>query len=135
MQSGETALFWAATKGYDNIVQMLVDHGAAVDLGRDEVINLLGYHFIIIPCTYARGRVIGLSIYLSIRGRENHQILRFRHLSELKAQPIENDWLQFPSNRLGWTTNPTNRAFFVDHTYRPHHVRAQHFSAHACAHK
>ena len=37
MQSGETALFWAATKGYDNIVQELVDHGAAVDLGRDEV--------------------------------------------------------------------------------------------------
>ena len=39
VQSGETALSWAAYLGYTNIVQMLVDHGAAVDLGRDKVTN------------------------------------------------------------------------------------------------
>ena len=39
VQSGPTALYWAAGKGHDNIVQMLVDHGTAVDLGRsNEVI-------------------------------------------------------------------------------------------------
>ena len=32
VQGGQTALYWAAREGYDNIVQMLVDHGAAVDL-------------------------------------------------------------------------------------------------------
>jgi hypothetical protein len=37
VQSGQTALYWAAYRGDVNIVQMLVDHGAAVDLGRDEV--------------------------------------------------------------------------------------------------
>ena len=36
-QSGKTALYWAAWHGDVNMVQMLVDHGAAVDLGRDEV--------------------------------------------------------------------------------------------------
>ena len=39
VQGGETALSWAACWGYSIIVQMLVDHGAAVDLGRDEVTN------------------------------------------------------------------------------------------------
>ena len=37
VRSGRTALYWAAREGYDNIVQMLVDYSAAVDLGRDEV--------------------------------------------------------------------------------------------------
>ena len=39
VQRGETALFWAADRGDVIIVQMLVDHGAAVDLGRSEVTN------------------------------------------------------------------------------------------------
>jgi ankyrin repeat protein len=39
VQSGQTALWWAATRGDVDIVQMLVDHGAAVDLGRDGVSN------------------------------------------------------------------------------------------------
>ena len=34
-----TALWWAALKGHVNIVQMMVNHGAAVDLGRSEVTN------------------------------------------------------------------------------------------------
>ena len=38
-QSGKTALYWAAYRGDFNMVQMLVDHGAAVDLGRNEVTN------------------------------------------------------------------------------------------------
>jgi ankyrin repeat protein len=37
VQSGETALYWAARVGDVIIVQMLVDHGAAVDLGRNKV--------------------------------------------------------------------------------------------------
>jgi ankyrin repeat protein len=37
VQCGQTALYWAASFGHANIVQMLVDHGAAVDLGRDKV--------------------------------------------------------------------------------------------------
>ena len=37
VQSGRTALYWAACLGYDNIVQTLIDHGAAVDLSRNEV--------------------------------------------------------------------------------------------------
>ena len=41
VQDGETALYWAADRGDGNTVQMLVDHGAAVDLGRDEVTNYL----------------------------------------------------------------------------------------------
>ena len=41
VQRGRTALYWAALHGDVNIVQMLVYHGAAVDLGRDEVTNLL----------------------------------------------------------------------------------------------
>ena len=47
VQSGRTALYWAAYYGYVNIVQVLVDHGAAVDLGRNEVTNLLtcGWNF------------------------------------------------------------------------------------------
>ena len=39
VQSGLTALYWAAWNGDVVIVQMLVDHGAAVDLSRDVVIN------------------------------------------------------------------------------------------------
>ena len=38
VQSGETALSWAIWKGYVNIVQILVNHGAAVDY-RDKVTN------------------------------------------------------------------------------------------------
>ena len=33
-QSGNSALYWAAWHGDVNMVQMLIDHGAAVDLGR-----------------------------------------------------------------------------------------------------
>ena len=40
VQSGETALYWAVDRDYASIVQMLVDYGAAVDLGRNnEVTN------------------------------------------------------------------------------------------------
>ena len=39
VQTGRTALWWAAFEGYVNIVQMMVNHGAAVDLGRNEVTN------------------------------------------------------------------------------------------------
>ena len=39
VQTGQTALYWAASRGYVNIVQMMVNHGAAVDLGRNEVTN------------------------------------------------------------------------------------------------
>ena len=39
VQSGRTALYWAAYHCYVNIVQMMVNHGAAVDLGRDKVTN------------------------------------------------------------------------------------------------
>ena len=39
VQSGETALYWAAREGHAYIVQMLIDHDAAVDLGRGEVTN------------------------------------------------------------------------------------------------
>ena len=39
VQSGQTALYWAAYQGHANIVQMLVDCGAAVDLGRNKVTN------------------------------------------------------------------------------------------------
>jgi hypothetical protein len=38
MQWGTTALWWAACDGYVDIVQMMVDHGAAVDLSRHVVI-------------------------------------------------------------------------------------------------
>ena len=37
VQDGLTALYWAARYGDVILVQILVDHGAAVDLGRDEV--------------------------------------------------------------------------------------------------
>ena len=37
VQDGWTALYWAAFEGYNNIVQMLIDHGAAVDLRTYEV--------------------------------------------------------------------------------------------------
>ena len=39
VQDSETALYWAAERGDANIVQILVDHGAAVDLGRNAVTN------------------------------------------------------------------------------------------------
>ena len=57
VQSGQTALYWAALKGHVNIVQIMVNHGAAVDLGRDVVTNhdylltcgqSFGYGFIVI---------------------------------------------------------------------------------------
>ena len=51
VQSGETALSWAASEGYANIVQMLVDHGAAVDLGRDKVTN----HDYLFTCGWSFG--------------------------------------------------------------------------------
>ena len=38
VQDGQTALWWAAKKGYANIVKMLVDYGAALDI-RDVVTN------------------------------------------------------------------------------------------------
>ena len=40
VQSGQTALYWAADGGYANIVQMLVDYGAAVDI-RTKVTNII----------------------------------------------------------------------------------------------
>ena len=63
VQSGWTALYWAAYHGYANIVQMLVDYGAAVDLGRDEVTN----HDYLLPCGWGLGCgfiVIHASAYL-----------------------------------------------------------------------
>ena len=51
VQSGETALYWAANGGYANIVQMLVDYGAAVDLGRNEVTN----HDYLLTCGWGFG--------------------------------------------------------------------------------
>ena len=39
IQSGLTALYWAARKGYVNIVQMLINYGAAVDI-RTKVTNI-----------------------------------------------------------------------------------------------
>ena len=44
LQNGETAFYWAASMGYTNIVQMLIDYGAA-DLGRNKV---NGYGFVIV---------------------------------------------------------------------------------------
>ena len=41
VQGGETALYWAAWDGFDNIVQMLIDHGAAVDLSRRNEVTVL----------------------------------------------------------------------------------------------
>ena len=42
LQDGQTALSLAASRGYDNIVKMLIDHGASADLGRDEVSQYVG---------------------------------------------------------------------------------------------
>ena len=39
VQDGETALYWAAWGGQVNIVKILIDYGAAVDLGKDGVTN------------------------------------------------------------------------------------------------
>ena len=36
-----TGLYWAASGGYVNIVQMMVDHGAAVDLARHVIIMII----------------------------------------------------------------------------------------------
>lgn len=41
VQTGKTALYWAASKGYVTIDKMLIDHGVAVDLSRDEVSNIM----------------------------------------------------------------------------------------------
>ena len=41
MQEGETALYWAACCGCVDIVQVLIDYGAAVDLGRDKVVTIM----------------------------------------------------------------------------------------------
>ena len=51
VQSGETALYWAVCHGHVNIVQMLVSHGAAVDLGRDMVTN----HDYLLTCGWSFG--------------------------------------------------------------------------------
>jgi hypothetical protein len=51
VQSGQTALYWAVYRGDVIIVQMLVDHGAAVDLGRDEVTN----HDYLLTCGWSFG--------------------------------------------------------------------------------
>jgi hypothetical protein len=39
VQSGQTALYWAVYRGDVDIFQMLIDHGAAVDLSRNTVTN------------------------------------------------------------------------------------------------
>ena len=49
VQNGPTALYWAAHEGYINIVQTLVNHSAAVDLGRDKVIN----HHYLLTCGWS----------------------------------------------------------------------------------
>ena len=51
VQSGETALYWAACYCDANIVQMLVDYGAALDLGRGEVTN----HDYLLTCGWSFG--------------------------------------------------------------------------------
>ena len=51
VQGGQTALYWAACHGDANIVQMLVDHGAAVDLGREKVTN----HDYLLTCGWSFG--------------------------------------------------------------------------------
>ena len=40
IQKGRTALYWAASADV-KIVQMLIDYGAAVDLGRDKVVTVM----------------------------------------------------------------------------------------------
>ena len=40
MQRGQTALYLAASCDCVDIVQVLIDYGAAVDLGRDKVVTL-----------------------------------------------------------------------------------------------
>ena len=51
LQYGETAFYWAASMGYTNIVQMLIDYGAA-DLGKNKVSKHCernsGYGFVIV---------------------------------------------------------------------------------------
>ena len=54
VQGGQTALYWAASRGDVIIVQMLVDHGAAVDLSRDKVTN----HDYLLTCGWSFGCVI-----------------------------------------------------------------------------
>ena len=51
VQSGKTALWWAAHFDYVNIVQMMVNHGAAVDLSRDMVTN----HDYLLTCGWSFG--------------------------------------------------------------------------------
>ena len=56
VQGGPTALYWAADRGYAHIVQILVDHGAAVDLGRNMVTNMY----------YLMGGILGVISLLSM---------------------------------------------------------------------
>ena len=62
VQSGETALHWAALDGYADIVQLLVDYGAAVDLGRDKVTN----HDYLLTCGWSFGCGF-INIHIPIR--------------------------------------------------------------------
>ena len=51
VQSGLTALYWAAWRGDANIVQIMVDYGATVDLGRDVVTS----HDYLLTCGWSFG--------------------------------------------------------------------------------
>ena len=64
MQRGGTALFWATLSGYINIVQMMIDHGAAVDLGYVVImIALLWLRYLPLPCG---SLVVYTSLYTAI---------------------------------------------------------------------
>ena len=79
VQRGETALFWAADRGdIGVIVQMLVDHGAAVDLGRSEVTDIimiirqlvsgvLGVVSLLSTCTVATANLVQYYYHSSYR--------------------------------------------------------------------
>jgi ankyrin repeat protein len=56
VQSGRTALCWAAYRGDVNIVQMLIDHGAAMDLGKD--VYVLISHDYLLTCGWSFGGYI-----------------------------------------------------------------------------
>ena len=72
-----------------------------------------------LPCTCARGKVIGLSI--CCHRHENYQISRYRHLRALQAWPECGEklaWFCFKSTTQARIT--TNVALCVDHAYQPH---------------